>query len=83
MYIEGAGLSDKHSEVKFVNYSRYELQDKDSLDGTWVRVVDELDIESEPNNREYQIFNTPFQLIKSDGAYFIDINGKRTEVSAF
>ena len=38
MYIESANLSDRHSEIKFVNNSKYMLKDCGSETGTWVRI---------------------------------------------
>ena len=38
MYIESANLSDRHAEIKFVENSKYFLQDCNSENGTWVRI---------------------------------------------
>lgn len=38
MYIETAGLSDRHAEIKFVENSKYVLRDCDSESGTWLRI---------------------------------------------
>ena len=38
MYIESASLSEKHSEIKFVDNSKYLLKDCNSESGTWIRI---------------------------------------------
>ena len=38
MYIESAGLSDRHAEIKFVDGCKYILHDCNSETGTWIRI---------------------------------------------
>jgi hypothetical protein len=50
MYIEQAGLSDKHAEIKFVDDCKYMLRDCNSETGTWVRVGHESQVEESLNS---------------------------------
>lgn len=68
MYIESAELSEKHSEIKFVEAEgRYVLRDCHSHSGTWVRISTAHDIYRQNRRRVYKVAD--YQFVIEEGIY--------------
>jgi pSer/pThr/pTyr-binding forkhead associated (FHA) protein len=68
MYIESAGLSERHALLQYVDDTKYVLRDWGSDSGTWVRVRD-IDLYTEPRCRQYKVGNTVFTIEESKDSF--------------
>jgi hypothetical protein len=86
MYIESAGLSDRHAEIKFTDKCKYLLKDRNSETGTWTRIGHPgepkdnqyggsgIDLYQENRLRMYKVGEYQFTILEHPTATFPEVS---------